>query len=131
MIALMNTPSPRPLSPHLQVYRLPMAALMSITHRITGAILAGGFLLIAGFLVAAALGEEPYARVMAFASSGFGTFILFGWSAVLYYHTLNGIRHLIWDDNPSTVTKCKATVSGWLVLALTAALTVVTWLAAA
>lgn len=129
MISPMNTPSPRPLSPHLQVYRLPMAALMSITHRITGAILAGGFLLIAGFLVAAALGEGPYNQVMAFASSGFGKFILFSWSAVLYYHTLNGVRHLIWDNSPSTVTKCKATVSGWLVLALTAALTAFTWLA--
>jgi succinate dehydrogenase / fumarate reductase cytochrome b subunit len=107
-----------------------MAALMSITHRITGAILAGGFLLVAGFLIAAALGEQPYNQVMAFASSGLGKFILFGWSAVMYYHTLNGVRHLIWDKSPSTVTQCKATVSGWLVLALTAALTVITWLAA-
>jgi succinate dehydrogenase / fumarate reductase cytochrome b subunit len=107
-----------------------MAALMSITHRVTGTILAGGFLLIAGFLVAAALGEGPYNQVMAFASSGFGKFILLGWSAVLYYHTLNGVRHMVWDNSPSTVTKCKATLSGWLVLALTAALTVITWLAA-
>lgn len=125
----MNIPNTRPLSPHLQVYRLPMAALMSITHRITGAILAGGFLLVAGFLIAAAIGEEPYAQVMAFASSGFGKFILFGWSAVLYYHTLNGIRHLVWDNSPSTVTKDKATATGWLIIALTILLTAITWLA--
>jgi len=125
----MNAPNTRPLSPHLQVYRLPMAALMSITHRITGAILSGGFLLIAGFLVSAAIGEAPYNDVMEFASSGFGKFILFGWSAVLYYHTLNGIRHLIWDSKPATITKDKATATGWLIITLTIVLTALTWLA--
>ena len=123
----MNTSKPRPLSPHLQVYRLPMAALMSITHRITGAILSGGFLLIAAFLVCAASGAECFNMVMDFASSPFGIFILVGWSAALYYHTLNGIRHLVWDTKPSTISMDKATASGFFIIAATLLLTAATW----
>ena len=129
MIAAMNEPKSRPLSPHLQVYRLPMAALMSITHRITGVILAGGFLLVAAFLISAAFGENHYNAVARFSSSIFGLVILIGWSLALYYHTFNGIRHLIWDWCPSTVSKDKATVSGWIILLLTAAATSLTWMA--
>lgn len=45
----------RPLSPHLQVYRLPLTALLSISHRITGVLLAMGLLLLAGWLLAASV----------------------------------------------------------------------------
>lgn len=37
----------RPLSPHLQVYRLTLTMAMSIVHRITGAALYVGTLLLA------------------------------------------------------------------------------------
>ncbi|MCK5899056.1 MAG: succinate dehydrogenase, cytochrome b556 subunit, partial [Methylococcales bacterium] len=30
----------RPLSPHLQIYTLPLTGIISITHRITGTVLA-------------------------------------------------------------------------------------------
>lgn len=124
----MNTPRTRPLSPHLQVYRLPMAALMSITHRITGAILAGGFFLIALFLVSAAMGETYYSAVMNVVQSLPGLLVMIGWSLVLYYHTFNGIRHLVWDWCPSTVSKDKATLSGWFILLASAAATALTWM---
>jgi succinate dehydrogenase / fumarate reductase cytochrome b subunit len=128
MIALMNEAKKRPLSPHLQVYRLPMAALMSISHRITGAVLSGGFILVTLFLMCAAIGETYYNAVMNFAQSGLGIVIMIGWSLALYYHTFNGIRHLVWDWCPSTVSKDKATVSGWLVLLASAAATALTWM---
>lgn len=123
----MNTAKTRPLSPHLQVYRLPMAALMSISHRITGAILSGGFLLIAAFLVSAAMGRQYFNDVMSLAMTPVGIFILVGWSFCLYYHTLNGIRHLIWDTKVGTISLQKATVSGWIVLVGTVLLTAATW----
>jgi succinate dehydrogenase / fumarate reductase cytochrome b subunit len=124
----MNTSSNsnRPLSPHLQVYRLPMTAIMSISHRITGAILAGGSLLIAAFLVSAVLGEAQYETVRAFASSWFGLVILAGWSFCLYYHLCNGVRHLIWDT-ASMLSKKQAAVSGWVVILSTILLTGATW----
>lgn len=123
----MNTPQTRPLSPHLQVYRLPMAALMSISHRITGVILSGGFLLVAAMLVSAAMGRQYFNDVMSLAMTPVGMFVLVGWSLALYYHTLNGIRHLIWDTKVDTISMKKATISGWVVLVATVLLTAATW----
>lgn len=128
MIAAMNEAKSRPLSPHLQVYRLPMAALMSITHRVTGAALAGGFVLVTLFLVSAAIGDDSYNMVMGYASSLCGMIVFILWSLALYYHTFNGIRHLVWDWCPSTVSKDKATASGWFILLASAAATALTWM---
>lgn len=103
-----------------------MTALMSISHRITGAILTGGSLLITAFLVAAMLGEGPYTQVSAFLGSWIGTIILAGWSFCLYYHLCNGIRHLIWDT-AAMLEKKQAAISGWIVILATILLTVSTW----
>ena len=48
-----NVTKNRPLSPHLQVYKLIPTMLMSILHRITGAALYFGTILVAWWLVAA------------------------------------------------------------------------------
>lgn len=122
----MNTLSNRPLSPHLQVYRLPMTAIMSISHRITGAILSGGSLLITGFLIAATMGEGTYNLITGFMGSWFGLVILAGWSFCLYYHLCNGIRHLIWDT-AVMLEKSQAAISGWIVVLSAIALTAATW----
>lgn len=87
----------RPLSPHLQVYKLPLTALMSISHRITGAGLAIGTILVTAFLISAATSEDAYNTVMGIATSAFGQIILFLWSAALYFHMCNGVRHMLWD----------------------------------
>lgn len=87
----------RPLSPHLQVYRLPLVALLSITHRITGVALSAGTILLAVWLGSAAYGPEAYDQVSALLGSPLGLIILFGFSAAFYYHLCNGIRHLVWD----------------------------------
>lgn len=116
----------RPLSPHLQVYRLPLSALMSISHRITGAALSVGCLLIVIWLAAAALGPEPYDMVMNFMKSPLGLFVLFGWSFSLYYHLFNGLRHLIWDAGYLLKMR-NADIAGCTVLALTVLATALTW----
>jgi succinate dehydrogenase / fumarate reductase cytochrome b subunit len=87
----------RPLSPHLQIYRPQMTSVTSILHRITGAALCVGFLLIASVLVAAAMGEETFNLVSGFVRSPLGLFMMFGWTVAFYYHLFNGIRHLLWD----------------------------------
>ena len=48
-------PAARPLSPHLQIYRWSWTMAMSIAHRDTGSALYGGTLLIALWLIAAAI----------------------------------------------------------------------------
>jgi succinate dehydrogenase / fumarate reductase cytochrome b subunit len=87
----------RPLSPHLQIYSPMLTMMMSIVHRITGAALYFGMLLIAWWLIAAASGPNAYANVEWFMGSLLGRLILFGYTWALLHHMLGGIRHLIWD----------------------------------
>lgn len=119
----------RPLSPHLQVYKLPITAMMSILHRMTGAALAVGTILVVAILFAAATGEGAYNDVMGFAGSWFGMILLFGWSVALFYHTLNGIRHLIWDMGYLFKIK-SAELAGYIILGSTGLLTIITWICA-
>ena len=88
---------PRPLSPHLQIYRPMLTMMMSIVHRITGAALYFGMLLLAWWLIAAASGPNAYARFEWFMGSVIGQFLLFGYTWALIHHMLGGSRHLIWD----------------------------------
>lgn len=116
----------RPLSPHLQVYKIQITSLLSILHRGTGIVLFGGSFLWAFWFMALASGPETYAQVQAFILSPFGLLILMGWSFSFFYHFCNGIRHLIWDlgigYDMSTVR-----FSGWTVVTASILLTSVTW----
>jgi succinate dehydrogenase / fumarate reductase cytochrome b subunit len=88
---------PRPISPHLQIYKPMLTMMMSIVHRITGAALYFGMLLIAWWLIAAASGPNAYANFEWFMGSLIGRLALFAYTWALLHHMLGGIRHLIWD----------------------------------
>jgi succinate dehydrogenase / fumarate reductase cytochrome b subunit len=119
---------PRPLSPHLQVYRWQLTSVMSILHRASGIALSVGAILLVWWLGAAADGPQPYAAFQHFIGSWFGLLLLFGWSVALFYHLCNGIRHLWWDiGNGFELRTTYAT--GWAVVAATAVLTIVAWIA--
>jgi succinate dehydrogenase / fumarate reductase, cytochrome b subunit len=119
----------RPLSPHLQVYRPQLTSVMSITHRVTGAALTAGILLLVYWLIAAASGPVSFARAQAFMGSWFGLLMLFAWSMALFYHLCNGIRHLMWDVGVGTDIPA-VYASGYATLIATAVLTAITWIAA-
>jgi succinate dehydrogenase / fumarate reductase cytochrome b subunit len=70
---------------------------MSIVHRITGAALYFGTLLMTWWLLAAAAGPNRYAEVQWFMGTWIGRLILLGYTWALIHHMLGGIRHLIWD----------------------------------
>jgi succinate dehydrogenase / fumarate reductase cytochrome b subunit len=88
---------PRPLSPHLQIYRLTLTMAMSIVHRITGAGLYFGMGVVAWWLLAAGAGPNAYAIFESYIGSWFGCLVLFGFTWALLHHSLGGVRHLIWD----------------------------------
>ena len=117
----------RPLSPHLQVYRPQLTSMMSITHRATGVALTTGTLVLAAWLVAVAIGGETYKMVAVAVAHPLGQFVLFGYSAALIYHALNGIRHLAWDLGFG-LTIPEVYRSGHIVLFLTFLLTACLWL---
>ncbi len=119
----------RPLSPHLQVYRLPLAALTSIFHRITGIGLSLGMLLLVWWVASAAYGPAAYAAATGFITSPLGYLLLLGFSVALFFHLCNGIRHLFWDAGMNfEIAETKR--GNVLVIAATIALTVVSWLLA-
>lgn len=124
-----GTPVRRPLSPHLQVYdMLQMTSAISIAHRLTGIAWSVGAVVMVWWLAAAASGPAAFATVQWFLGSLIGILVLMGVTAAAWFHTLAGIRHLLWDagwgfDIPTTY------MTGRAVLAGTAVLTALTWLA--
>lgn len=116
----------RPLSPHLQVYRLQITMVMSILHRITGCVIAVGAFGIVWWLYAVASGPDAYAAFMACATSIPGLIIGLGFSVCMIYHFFNGIRHLLWDTGLGFEIP-QFYASGWTVAALTAVVTLALW----
>jgi len=112
----------RPLSPHLQVYRLPVTAVLSITHRFTGVVLAVGMVLFVVVLMAVAEGEARYAPVGAFLRAPAGRLIIWIWLYALFFHLCHGIRHLVWDTGHG-FDKAALNRQAWLELAASILLT--------
>jgi succinate dehydrogenase / fumarate reductase cytochrome b subunit len=117
---------PRPLSPHLQIYRRQLTSVLSILHRFTGIGLAVGLLYLVCWLVAAASGLEAFDKLQTFNGTIIGRLLLFGWSVAFFYHLLNGIRHLAWDAGWGFELPT-AYKSGYAVLVGTAVLTLAAW----
>ena len=88
----------RPLSPHLSVYRFTVTMTMSIVHRITGAALYVGTLLLVGWLAAAAIGGGALEAMQAVFAHWLGQLVLFGYTWALFHHMLGGLRYFTWDS---------------------------------
>ena len=88
---------PRPLSPHLQIWRWHVTMLASILTRITGSALYVGMMLVVIWIAALASGPDAYDTFVAVAGSPLGLLVWFGFTVALLYHFAAGVRHLIWD----------------------------------
>lgn len=116
----------RPLSPHLQVYRPQWSSVLSILHRISGLVLSVGTVLVVAWLVALAQGEQAFAAVRGFLRHPVVLIVLIGWTLALFYHLLNGMRHLLWDTG-ALLELGPARTSGWIVVVASVALTAIVW----
>lgn len=119
--------TPRPLSPHLQIYRLPLAARLSIFHRFTGVIATLGLLCMVLWLLLLLGDGTAFSLYSALLGSWFGKLLLLLWSFALFYHLCNGIRHLVWDSGRG-FEKQAYVRSGQAVIAVAAILTAILWL---
>jgi succinate dehydrogenase / fumarate reductase cytochrome b subunit len=117
---------PRPLSPHLQVYKPLINMVMSIVHRITGAALYFGTLLLAWWLIAASTSPAHFDFVTGIMGSPLGLLVLFGYSWALLHHMIGGFRHLIWDTGRGFDLETVDLLS-WGTIILSAGLTVLLW----
>jgi len=119
-------PAERPLSPHLQIYKPSITMMMSIVHRVTGAALFFGTLLLVIALLALASGKTSYATVQAVYGSFLGKLVLFGYSWALFHHMLGGIRHFIWDTAAGLERETRFKLA-WATLIGSLGLTVIVW----
>jgi succinate dehydrogenase / fumarate reductase, cytochrome b subunit len=121
----------RPISPFMlgSAYRFQMSSATSILHRISGCALGVGTLLLTLWLVCAASGDGAFSVIQAFFASWIGLLILFAFTAALFYHFCNGIRHLSWDAGKGFELPDMHR-NGMLVFAATIILTVVFWVIA-
>jgi len=119
--------APRPLSPHLTIWKWGPHMLVSILHRATGNAMAfGAVLLFVWWLVAAASGPEAYAFFMEIATGWFGILVGVGFTWVMFQHMMTGIRHLIMDTGQAyDLGTCRT--SSFLTLLGSVVLTALTW----
>jgi len=105
----------RPVSPHVTIYKWPIAALTSITNRVTGAILSVGVSGIAGLCLAGV--DVPAFMSTVGDITAIGSVMKFGVSFPLVYHYLGGVRHLLWDKMPESMLNNESVEQSSYVLA--------------
>lgn len=115
----------RPLSPHLQIYRKQLNSATSILNRITGIAMLGSALLIVWWLLAAATGKAYFDLVDGLMTSMLGDVMMTLSVLGLWYHTLGGLRHLIWDTGRGLELEA-ADRMGWAMIVGAVVLTILT-----
>ena len=115
----------RPLSPHLQVYRVQLTSFTSILTRITGNALIVAVLLVVWWLLAAATSDAAFARADAVVTSWFGDLVMTASVWAVWYHYLAGLRHL-WFDAGHGLDIPTAEKLGWGCIIGSVVLTVAT-----
>lgn len=116
----------RPLSPHLQVYSPQINMVMSIFHRITGAALYFGTIILVVWLLAVATGRGNYELFMGLLTNPIGLVVMVGYTWALMHHAIGGIRHLIWDTGNGFSLGAVNTMS-WLTILCSLAATAGIW----
>jgi succinate dehydrogenase / fumarate reductase cytochrome b subunit len=121
-----NLPNKRPLSPHLSIYKPQITSVLSITHRATGFALFIGALLLGWWIVLNVYGCSNCINALINSIAG-KTFLVL-WTLAMYYHLLNGVRHLFWDIGRGLEIKT-VNMTGILVILGSIALTLASWFA--
>lgn len=111
----------RPVDLDLSAIRFPLAAITSITHRITGIMLFVGIALLLWLLQLSLSGSEGFAQAAALVGSPLVKFLVWGVLSALAYHMVAGIKHLILDmgigeSRPAGPVGAKITIGVSLVL---------------
>lgn len=115
----------RPLSPHLSIYRPQITSVTSILTRITGNALLFSSLLVVWWLLSAATSPEYFAFADGVLTSWFGDLVMSLSLLGLWYHTLAGARHLIWDNGVMLELEL-AEKLGWAIIGGSVVLTILT-----
>ena len=117
---------PRPLSPYM-IWRWHVTMLSSILHRAAGAALYVGALILAGWAVALASGQEAFDDYVGVLGSIPGKIVMFGLTVAVLYHLANGIRHLAWDMGKGYDPRF-ASLTAWIAIGFSILAAIAVWL---
>ena len=87
----------RPLSPHIQIYRVQITSVSSILSRITGHAIIVAVILAVWWSLAAAVSDRYFASANAVVTGWFGDLVFTLSLLGVWYHYLAGLRHLYFD----------------------------------
>tara|TARA_B100000029_G_scaffold462381_1_gene494841 strand:- start:165 stop:551 length:387 start_codon:yes stop_codon:yes gene_type:complete len=105
----------QPLSPHLTVYKWQVTNTLSIMHRFSGFTLCFGGIFLSIWLISISLGDSAYALFIRFSNHMIIKLFFLALSFAFFYHSLNGIRHLMWDIGKGFETN-ELKISGFIVV---------------
>ncbi|KAF2095941.1 succinate dehydrogenase cytochrome b560 subunit [Rhizodiscina lignyota] len=114
----------RPVAPHLGIYRPQITWIPSMFNRITGLMLSGPLYLFSmAYLVAPLMGWHLESQSIAAAFGALPVIAKVGVKGLIAwpftFHSLNGVRHLMWDFALGFKNKTVAQ-TGWTVVGLSA-----------
>ena len=115
----------RPVAPHLSIYQPQITWIGSATNRITGIAVAGGlYLFSTAYLVSPLFGWHLESASIAAAFGALPLLVKAGLKTIVAlpftYHSLNGVRHLVWDIGFG-FTNQQVIKTGWTVVGLSVA----------
>ncbi len=87
----------RPVNLDITTIHMPLAALTSITHRISGVIVFVGIAILLWLLDVSLSNEEAFNSISVSTLSGFAKFLVWGVLAALAFHMVAGVKHLLMD----------------------------------
>ena len=105
----------QPLSPHLTVYKWQVTNTLSIMHRFSGFTLCFGGVFLSIWLISIGLGDSAYILLLKFSNDLIIKLFFLALSFAFFYHSLNGIRHLMWDIGKGFETN-ELMISGLIVV---------------
>jgi len=107
----------RPVSPHVTIYALPIAAISSITNRVTGITLTFGAVGVGALEI---LGGNGTALSVVQEISGLGLGIVtaakFSVTFPIVYHYFGGMRHLAWDHFPQLLNNIDVAKASYVLI---------------
>ncbi len=87
----------RPVNLDISTIKLPLAAISSITHRISGVIVFVGIALLLCLFDLSLAGPEGFAEVQALGANPLFKLVLWALLSALAYHMVAGVKHLVLD----------------------------------
>ncbi len=112
----------RPVSPHVTIYSFPLAAITSVTHRITGGLLTIGMY---GVGIGALCGLDVAHAMFSLGQSSIGPLAKMTVAFPVVYHALGGVRHLYWEVKPEGLNPDSQRQASVYLVGATGALTLI------